>query len=760
MGNEHHHHHYHTDNSAVEKVEKLRKESEEKHQMQISKLEQEKKELIASQNKILEQTKRQNELMKSQFEEQKKNDEKKWNEQIKLMKDNFDEQKKNDEKKWNEQIKLIQDNFEQKRKDDEINRQKEIKLKEDEIEILKNQIKEQNEASIKYQKEQQQNNQNLIDFMQKTYVQSEDKFNQFMQSHQQMIERLMDQTNNEQIQMYQRDIESMKNQISQLELQKEESDRRYIEQNNIFEEKLKNAKDEFERKEIERKQKEQKEKKQMEDNAYNEFIETRKKYLGKKYDKIIEIFSKNEYQFCNEELTKFDQSYIIKLINDVLESENINQIVLENLKYHIELIINSEKNAVVEHINILILGATGVGKSTLINAILKEEICPTGQGKPVTKGEPKYYISNKEEGSQKYIRLADSRGIEKDEYGVKAVVNSAKNFIQNRLETKDPDQYVHLIWYCITGSRFEDIEQKSLIELSKLYTEKNLPIIVVYTQASNDNFIETMKKLVEDMKIQVSFQDVLAQKIIHKRFGEIPPFGIDELISKSIDKAKNAIDSACNQALRTNCILNIINLIDDISVNIENSLIKKIENDLSKIKKGINFTKTSEIIGNIVIFIFYQYLNIKNRFINKETTKIISAFVKFYFEETLKIYQKKLREIVKNEAEQITNDIMDIQIKINQKNEEHLNSSKQMSQETIYKIEYANLFNTLKEYAELFCIKNAIRYIWKPINLLIQENLGQKYKNCIDNNTELRKKFDEYAQKAFNNIDNNLKNLK
>ena len=746
MGTEEvHHHHYHTDNSAVERIEKLRREDEEKYQKQIANLEQDKKELeiymknqADSHKKILEETKNQTKLMQSKY----------------------DEQKKADEKKWNDHIKIIQDNYTKQREADENNRKKEIKLKEQQIETLKEQMRIQNEANIKIQKEQQKNNDNLLRFMQNTSTQSEEKFNQLIQSQQQMFERLMDQTNNEQFQTYQRDIESMRNQINQLEKEKEESDRRYLEQNEIFKEELKNAKDEFERKEIERKQKEQEEKKQMEDNAYNEFIEARKKYLEKKYDKIIKSFCENEYEFCKEEMTQFDQSYIIKLINDVFESENINQIVLENLKYHIELIINSETKSVVEHINILILGATGVGKSTLINAILKEEICQTGQGKPVTKGEPRYYVSNKKEGSQKYIRLADSRGIEKDDYGVKAVVNSAKNFIQNRLETKDHDQYVHLIWYCITGSRFEDIEQKSLIELSKLYTEKNLPIIVVYTQASNDNFIETMKKLVEDMNIQVSFQDVLAQKIIHKRFGEIPPFGIDELISKSINKAKNAIDSACNQALRANCILNIINLIKEISINIENSLVKKIENDLSKIEKGINFAKTSKIIGNIVIFIFYQYLNIKNRFINKKTTTIISAFVKFYFEETLKIYQKKLGEIVKNETEQITNDIMDIQIKINQKNEGHLHSSKQMSQDALYKIEYANLFNTMKEYAELFCIKNAIRYIWKPINILIQEILGKKYNSCIDNNEELKLKIDEYAEKAFNNIEKNIKNLK
>lgn len=37
------------------------------------------------------------------------------------------------------------------------------------------------------------------------------------------------------------------------------------------------------------------------------------------------------------------------------------------------------------HINIVIAGHTGVGKSTLINAVFQGNMATTGQGKPVTK---------------------------------------------------------------------------------------------------------------------------------------------------------------------------------------------------------------------------------------------------------------------------------------------------------------------------------------------------------------------------------------
>ena len=123
MGTEEvHHHHYHTDNSAVERIEKLRREDEAKFQMQIAKLEQEKKELknymYDSINKILQETKNQNQLLKREYEQQKIDD----------------------EIKWNEHIKKIQYNYAKQREDDKKNRIKENELRKLEIEMLKEQI--------------------------------------------------------------------------------------------------------------------------------------------------------------------------------------------------------------------------------------------------------------------------------------------------------------------------------------------------------------------------------------------------------------------------------------------------------------------------------------------------------------------------------------------------------------------------------------------------------------------------------------------
>lgn len=55
-------------------------------------------------------------------------------------------------------------------------------------------------------------------------------------------------------------------------------------------------------------------------------------------------------------------------------------------------------------LNIIIAGKTGVGKSTLINAVFGEDVAKTGEGKPVTKG-IKPHI-NKE----KHLTIYDTEG--------------------------------------------------------------------------------------------------------------------------------------------------------------------------------------------------------------------------------------------------------------------------------------------------------------------------------------------------------------
>ena len=87
-----------------------------------------------------------------------------------------------------------------------------------------------------------------------------------------------------------------------------------------------------------------------------------------------------------------------------------------------------------------------------------------------------------------------------------------------------------------------------------------------------------------------------------------------------------------------------------------------------------------------------------------------------------------------------------------------MNVNQQLDKRTIIQNENDNLLKNMKDLAELFCIKNAIRFIWRPISKILESLLVIKYKDFINNNEELREIFDNIAQNTFNNIGNNLKN--
>ena len=159
-------------------------------------------------------------------------------------------------------------------------------------------------------------------------------------------------------------------------------------------------------------------------------------------------------------------------------------------KEAIDVIAEKIKN--LNTLNIIVAGKTGVGKSTLINAVFRDKLAETGMGKPVTDHMRKI--------SKKGIPLAiyDTRGFELGKEVQQQVKQEVIETINKGLDTKDINKAIHCIWYCINtaSNRVEPEEIEWLKELSKENQVTQVPIIVVLTQSFSRKNSDTMRKMI------------------------------------------------------------------------------------------------------------------------------------------------------------------------------------------------------------------------------------------------------------------------
>ncbi len=102
--------------------------------------------------------------------------------------------------------------------------------------------------------------------------------------------------------------------------------------------------------------------------------------------------------------------------------------------------------------NILLMGATGVGKSSLINALFGQEVAKAGTGKPITQHLEKYV------DEEKGLILWDTKGIEDEDYH--DTTQSIKKEMEDSFKTLDEKEAIDVAYLCVkeTSSRVEERE--------------------------------------------------------------------------------------------------------------------------------------------------------------------------------------------------------------------------------------------------------------------------------------------------------------
>ena len=124
--------------------------------------------------------------------------------------------------------------------------------------------------------------------------------------------------------------------------------------------------------------------------------------VNEKFKKDIEKYFKEQLRQIQYQITPdffqiepFYNEETLNLINLITEKEKYEGILFKDVKKIV--LENAKKNKLVKHLNIILAGPSGTGKSTLINKILNlkgEKEIKTAIGVPFTMGEPKYYESD------------------------------------------------------------------------------------------------------------------------------------------------------------------------------------------------------------------------------------------------------------------------------------------------------------------------------------------------------------------------------
>ena len=142
--------------------------------------------------------------------------------------------------------------------------------------------------------------------------------------------------------------------------------------------------------------------------------------------------------------------------------------------------------------NILLCGATGVGKSSVINYIFGRTVAKVAAGEPVTRGIHKY------ESKEVSVVLYDSEGYEIGNERISQFRENVINIIDKKKEeSTDMNDYIHLVWYCISAAnkRITDLDIETINDMQN----KKVKVGVLLTQIDSidedelDDLINTLK---------------------------------------------------------------------------------------------------------------------------------------------------------------------------------------------------------------------------------------------------------------------------
>lgn len=143
--------------------------------------------------------------------------------------------------------------------------------------------------------------------------------------------------------------------------------------------------------------------------------------------------------------------------------------------------------------NVLVIGNSGVGKSTLINSVLGDEKAKTGYGSSGTTDKLEIY-----ESEEIPFRIIDTIGFEPSFIKEHKAINAVKKWSKDSAKEGKENSEINVIWFCVEGTTSK-LFPKTIKDLSKATAMwKTVPIVVVITKSYSVPERELNIKMVKD----------------------------------------------------------------------------------------------------------------------------------------------------------------------------------------------------------------------------------------------------------------------
>ena len=197
--------------------------------------------------------------------------------------------------------------------------------------------------------------------------------------------------------------------------------------------------------------------------------------------------------------------------------------------------------------NVLVIGNSGVGKSTLINSVLGEETAKTGWGTKGTTDKLEIY-----ENDNIPFRIIDTVGFEPSLINKIKAIAAVKKWSKNSAKEGKEDSQINVIWFCVDGTSSKLFVEtiKSLSSATSMW--ESVPVIVTITKSYSvperernidmvNNAFAKQKRYSKNLRKVIP---VVASTYVLNDTAYAAPEGITELIDATNDLMPEGIKAA------------------------------------------------------------------------------------------------------------------------------------------------------------------------------------------------------------------------